>query len=301
MKRIIIAASILLLFFSIGTTQFIYGQTLHERYKQYGVVIISELSNAPFPNQKRMNGHTYDNKTYSFEEHYNDSTVVIFIPKGYAPKEKNDFVIHFHGWNNIVDSVLNQFKLIEQFSQSNKNAILIVPQGPKNSPDSFGGKLEDENGFRNFINEISDLLYQKKIINSKSIGDIILSGHSGGYHIISYILMRGGLTQNIKEVFLFDGLYGQIEKYTHWLDHYGGGFIDIYTKGGGTKAESENLMGCFDSWKVAYIFKNEIDLSDDDLRNNRIIFIYTDLEHNDVIHVRSPFKKYLRASCLKEL
>jgi hypothetical protein len=55
---------------------------------------------------------------------------------------------------------------------------------------------------------------------------------------------------------LFDGLYGYIEKYTYWLDHYGGRFINIYTKNGGTKEESENLMECFDSWKV-YILKRD--------------------------------------------
>lgn len=301
MKRIIIFSSVLLLFFSISTNQFLYGQSLMDSYKQYGEVLISELSSAPFPHQKRMDGHIYDGKSYSFEDHYNDSTVLIFIPKGYKPQAKNDFVIHFHGWYNNIDSVLSQFKLIEQFSESRKNAILIVPQGPKNSPDSFGGKLEDENGFRNLINEIVEVLYQKEIISSKSIGDIILSGHSGGYRVISYILLRGELTENIKEVFLFDGLYGQIEKYTHWLDHYNGRFINIYTKDGGTKDQSQNLMECFNSWKILYIFKNEIDLSDDDLRNNRIIFIYTDLGHYEVIHVRRQFMNYLKASCLENI
>ena len=301
MKQIIIFSSVLLPFFLISKTQFLYGQSLMDSYKQYGEVLISELSSAPFPHQKRMNGHTYGNKSYSFQEHYNDSTVLIFIPKGYKPQAKNDFVIHFHGWNNNVDSVLGQFKLIEQFSESRKNAILIVPQGPKNSPDSFGGKLEDENGFRNLINEIVEVLYQKEIISSKSIGDIILSGHSGGYRVISYILLRGELTENIKEVFLFDGLYGQIEKYTHWLDHFDGKLINIYTKNGGTKEESENLMECFNAWKVPYTFKNEIDLSDDDLKNNSIIFIYSDLEHNDVIHVRRQFMNYLKASCLENI
>src|SRR3990172_651579 len=296
MKRIIIFSSVLLLFFSISTNQFLYGQSLMDSYKQYGEVLISELSSAPFPHQKRMNGHTYDNKNYSFEDHYNDSTVLIFIPKGYRPEQKTNFVIHFHGWNNNVDSVLSQFKLIEQFSESRKNAILVVTQGPKNSPDSFGGKLEDENGFRNLMNEIIEVFYQKKIISSKSIGDIILPGHSGGYRVISYILLRGGLTENIKEVFLFDGLYGQIEKYTHWLYPFTGKFIDIYTKNGGTKDQSGNLIEFFKSWKIPYIFKNEIDLLDDVLRNNRIIFIYTDLGHNDVIHVRRQFMHYLQSS-----
>jgi hypothetical protein len=301
MERSILLIILLFQLFPFDSDQLLYSQSLANRYKQFGELIITELSNAPFPHPKRITGYTYDNKSYSFEGHYNDSTVLIFIPAGFKPKKVNDFVIHFHGWNNNVDSVLSQFKLIEQFFESKKNAILIVPQGPKNSPDSFGGKIEEKNIFRKMINEITELLYQKRIINSKNTGNIILSGHSGGYRMISFILMRGGLTDKVKEVFLFDGLYGQIEKYTYWLDHYDGKFIDIYTKDGGTKQESENLMECFNSWKMPYIFKNEIDVSDKDLSSNRIIFIYTDLEHNDVIHCHLHFMKYLKASCLETL
>lgn len=292
--------SLFLLFQTVFSLQVLSGQTISDKYSKFGELIVSHLSTSPFPHRERNSGHVYNNDSYSFEEHYNDSTVLIFIPKGFEPKDETDFVIHFHGWNNNVDSVLSQFKLIEQFCESKKNAILIVPQGPKNSPDSFGGKLEDENGFRNLINEIVEILYQKEIIRSKLIGNIILSGHSGGYHVISYILMRGGLTENIKEVFLFDGLYGQIEKYTYWLDHYDGKFINIFTQNGGTKEESENLMECLDAWNMRYIFKIESELSSNDLKNNRIIFIYTDLEHNDVISARSQFMKFLKTSCLEE-
>ncbi|MCB0553556.1 MAG: hypothetical protein KDD02_08400 [Phaeodactylibacter sp.] len=38
---------------------------------------------------------------------------------------------------------------------------------------------------------------------------IILSGHSGGYRVMSYILLQGGLPEAIKGVWLFNGLYGQ--------------------------------------------------------------------------------------------
>lgn len=277
------------------------GQTISYRYEQYGQLLTAELQNASFPHYKRLIGHTYNSKSYPFEEHYNDSTVLIFIPKGFEQKAVNDFVIHFHGWYNNVDSVLAQFKLIELFCESNKNAILIVPQGPKNAPDSFGGKLEGENGFKKFMKEITDLLFERKIISNKNIGNIILSGHSGGYRVISFILMRGGLTENIKEVYLFDGLYGQIEKYTYWIDYFLGKFINIYTEDGGTKEQSENLMECFIAWKFPYLFKNEADIQDEDLRNNRLVFIYTDLGHNDVIHLRSQFKRFLEASCLEAI
>ncbi|MEO8399435.1 MAG: hypothetical protein ABI550_06425, partial [Ignavibacteriaceae bacterium] len=270
-------------------------------YEQFGELIRLEIKSASFPHPLREEGNTYNNKLYSKEDHYNDSTVLIFIPKNYRPEKDVDFVIHFHGWFNNVDSVLTQFKLIEQFTASRKNAILIIPQGPKNSPDSFGGKLEDKNGFKNFIIEIINSLNDKEKIKTKNIGNIILSGHSGGYRVIAYILLQGGLSEKIKEVFLFDGLYAELEKYFYWIEHYKGKFINIFTDEGGTKNDSEDFMQDFDAWNFKYYFTEEKNLDEDNLRNNKIIFIHTDLVHNDVIHIRNQFQKFLKASLLNNL
>ena len=68
------------------------------------------------------------------------------FPKDLSTTEKINFVVYFHGWNNNIDSACAQFDLIEQFCESNKNAIFVFPEGPKNSPDSFGGKLEEKDG-----------------------------------------------------------------------------------------------------------------------------------------------------------
>ncbi len=83
---------------------------------------------------------------------------------------------------------------------------------------------------------------EKKKIKSTTVGNIILARHSGAYRVISFCLMRGGLTNNISDVMLFDALYGQAEKYAHWIDNYKERFINIYTDSGGTKNETENLM-----------------------------------------------------------
>jgi len=103
---------------------------------------------------------------------------------------------------------------------------------------------------------------------------------NGDYRVIAYIIMRGGLTDKIGEVFLFDGLHAAVEKYSYWLDHYGGRFIDIYTPGGGTKRESENLMECLTAWGIPYSFIIGDDFSEDQLSMNRIIFISSTLSHS---------------------
>jgi hypothetical protein len=284
----------------LSTAIALQAQNPDQRYTQFGELIITQLSSAPFPHPKRADGHKYDNLIYPADKHYNDSSVAMFIPKGYRQTERVDFVVHFHGWWNNVDSVLRRFQLIEQFSESEKNAILIVPQGPRNSPDSFGGKLEDAGGFERFMSDIIEWLFQQKKTTSRQIGNIILSGHSGGYHVISFILMRGGLTDHIREVFLFDALYGQTEKYVYWLDHHNGKLISIYTKDGGTKDETEALISDLEGWGIPYLARKEADVTPEDLRKHRLVFLYTDLQHNEVVDGHRNFRDYLKASALSE-
>ncbi|MBK7498802.1 MAG: hypothetical protein IPI19_06775 [Ignavibacteriales bacterium] len=282
-------------------TGFLFPQPLTERYKHLGQMFVPQFSSAPFPHPERKNGHDYDGNTYSAKEHYSDSSVAIFIPKGFKTTEKIDFVVYFHGWNNNIDSACAQFDLIEQFYESNKNAIFVFPEGPKNSPDSFGGKLEEKDGLKNLIDDVLKYLSENTNLKSTKVGNIILAGHSGAYRVISFCLMRGGYTKNISDVILFDALYGQTEKYVHWIENFKGRFINIYTDKGGTKYETENLMQDFDGWNIPYFSTEESKLKLKDLTDNRLIFIHTDLTHNEVISVRKQLRDYLKTSTLTSI
>ena len=241
---------------------------------------------APFPHPARADGHTYHDEFYSAKDHYSDSTVAMFIPKNFRATDKIDFVVHFHGWNHTVAGTLPEYKLIEQFSASGKNAILIVPQGPFNAPDSFGGKLEDTNGFKIFMDEAMEKLRASGALaelerrsptrpgaglkragsetgapdaegRAPEIGNIILSGHSGGYHVMAAIVDHGGLSGKIKEVWLFDALYGGTENFVEWQKSQNGRLLDIYTDHGGTKDETENLMAFYKTNDVSFFAAEE--------------------------------------------
>src|ERR1700736_5363543 len=126
------------------------SESLPQLYSEKGELIITGMASAPFPHPKRAEGHKYKDQFYSAKEHYADDTVAIFIPKGFRETGRIDFVVHFHGWKNHVEGVLRHYKLIEQLVESGRNAVLVVPQGPHDAPDSFGGKLEDPDGFNRF-------------------------------------------------------------------------------------------------------------------------------------------------------
>lgn len=259
-----------------------------------------QMESAPFPHPKRSVGHSYDGKTYPAEAHYRDSSVMIFLPKGFKSSKRLDIVVYLHGWNNSIDSATAQFRLAEQFAESGKNAVLVFPEGPRFAPDSFGGKLEDSCGLQHLLAETLETLRRTKSINAR-LGNVILAGHSGAYRAIAFMLLRGGAP--VREVWLFDALYGQTEKFTHWLEQdrkrLRGRFITIYTNDGGTKAETEKLMEDCTVWSVPFRAVEEQALTQQNLTRASVVFIHTDLTHNEVIARRSQFRRYLETSCLQ--
>ena len=274
---------------------------LENKFSPLGKLIVTQFVSAPFPHPARTNGHSYHTNFFSAAEHYSDSTVAFFIPKNFRTTGTVDFIVHFHGWNNTVAGTLAQFNLVQQFCDSGKNAILIVPEGPRNAPDSFGGKLEDTNGFKIFMAEAVAKLRASGALakNYFEIGGVIISGHSGGYHVMAAILDHGG--QPIKEAWLFDALYGGAENFVAWQKRENGQMMNIYTDHGGTKDESEKLMASYKANGVSFFSDEETNMPPWLLMlGNKIVFIHTDLTHNEVIFRRGEFAQFLKASCLKD-
>jgi hypothetical protein len=268
-----------------------------------GQLITKPFASAPFPHPKRAEGHTYKSEFFSAAEHYNDSTVAIFIPKGFRETGTVDFVVHFHGWRNHVDEVLRRYELLEQMAESGRNAVLVVPQGPRDAADSFGGKLEDPDGFKHFMDEVVQTLRQQSVLQKKDfqIGSIILSGHSGGYRVMASILDRGGLTDQVKEVWLFDALYAETDKFLAWFDKCHGRLLDIYTEHGGTKDETQNLMATLKQRGTPFFSGNEAKETSSQLSTKSPIFLFTTLEHDEVMQKHHTFRQFLETSCLLKL
>jgi hypothetical protein len=160
--------------------------------------------------------------------------------------------------------------------------------------------MEEKDGLKNLVADVLRYLKAQKKISHATAGNIILAGHSGAYRVIAYCLMRGGLTPNISDVFLFDALYGHTEKYAYWIDRFSGRFINIYTNAGGTKNETENLMADLDGWKIPYRMFEDTVVTQNDLTTNKVIFIHTELLHNEVIATKNQFRDFLSTSKLQK-
>ncbi len=275
------------------------SESFSSRYESYGQLILTNLESAPFPHPDREKGFTNKTSFFSAEKHYRDNTVAIFIPKEIKKGKRVDFVIHFHGWGNSVTNVLRKYELIEQLAASGRNAILVIPQGPLNASDSFDGKLEDVGGFDRFMDEVLAVIRENPNFKNAKTRNIILSGHSGGYQVISAIVAQTNKFP-VREVWLFDALYGRTEKFIKWFDGRNDvRLVNIYTDNGGTKTETEKLMKELQEKKVSFVASEDKSISDKMLKKNHMVFIHTDLPHDEVVHKQTAFEKFLRTSCLK--
>jgi hypothetical protein len=244
-----------------------------------GQLILRPFKTAPYPHPSREGGFN----TFPKDPHYVDSTVGVFVPKTFRPGETVDLIVHFHGHKQHVSNVFEQYKLPQQLLDSGVNAILIVPQGPKDAGDSGDGKLElDPGGFERFVNEVVAFLAAEGKIRSNKVGRIVLSAHSGGYKVTAAILHHGGLASSISHVFLFDASYGSLEWFRDWIaadpKH---AFVSLYTEH--LADENKTIMDLLSKANVSFGVPDEASLAaGGSLKDREPLFIATKATHDEV-------------------
>jgi hypothetical protein len=260
-------------------------------------------SHTSFPDSARENGNLYDSVLYDAASHYHDSSVMIIVPNDLKANDKVDMIFWFHGWRNNIDTAAQFYKLTDQFIASKRNAVLVLAETAKDAPDSYGGKLEWKGMFKELVSDILLQLKNQKYISPKcKAGNIVLAGHSGAYRVIAYILQNGQM--HVSEVFLFDALYSEIDKFSDWIkednSHH---FIHWFTNhGGGTDEMTDTMMSQLQSEKIAF-GKTEESLTDPKvIKGNRILLVHSAREHNDIINNPDNFQLLLEnSSVLKKI
>jgi len=280
------------LFFLVGSIRSIAQQEVAKKGRAF--TIYSQYSMFPDSLRNAM-PRIYNGKTYTAAEHYNDSSAFIFVPDYFDKSKPFHVVCWFHGWNNCIDSALVQYRLIEQFYAAHLNAIFILPEGPKNSPDSYAGKFERPAIFNAFIQEVrNNLIQQKLLLPTNQSFDLIYAGHSGAYHAIANLLLNASYP--CKGVLLFDALYAEPEKFAMYVQmHPLCKLINIYTDNGGTFQNSKNFITEMAAWRWKYTDREEIDFMKTDVRNNQAVFLHSKMQHNDVVANLNNFQRFLEA------
>ncbi|MFI5133676.1 MAG: hypothetical protein ACHQEB_05035, partial [Chitinophagales bacterium] len=255
-----------------------------------------------FPDTARANGHTYNKVLYDAATHYMDSSVLIITPKNLDANKKVDLIFWFHGWSNNIDSAAQRYGLIKQFAASKLNAVLVLAETTKNAPDSYGGKLEYNNTFKELVADVMQELKKEKAVSKKcEPGNILLAGHSGAYRVMAYILQNGNLP--VQEVILFDALYSETDKFMNWLQSdKSHRFVDLFTNGGGTDGESREMEKRLIKLNMGIDTIEEKDLKAQLVLADKVLFVHSLHEHNDIINNPNNFQLFLEnTSFLKKL
>jgi hypothetical protein len=272
------------------------GQDEFERYRKFGTVFISSLQNSAFPCDDRLDGLQVGDKTYTYEENYSDSSVIVFLPNKLNSSQKINMVFFFYGWLNSNYYSATKTDLIQQFINSKRNAIIVFPAMAKFAPDSFEGNFKNPNCFENYIVELIDTLFTNKLINSKFPGNIILCGHSGGNRPILSAIKYGGMQNFITEVYLLDALYNEPAFFAGWIKDFNGKIINVFTDKGGTYKNSLALMKIFDEESIFYQYAEEDEYAFTAIPSFTSLILHTKVDHGAV--VEKNLYRYLSMSYL---
>ena len=241
------------------------------------------MKSAPFPHESREKGFVYNKVTIPREPHYTDSTVGLFIPRGFHRTLKTNVLVYLHGWSNNVRKAIAEYKLREQIAASGQNIILIFPEGPRDATDSGCGKLEDKDGLKNLVQESLKTLHDDGKIDGEQIGNVLIAGHSGAYRGLACCADHGGLDHELAGVCLLDSSYGNLEMFVNWVERNPKGkFFSIFTDH--LSAQNVFLFTHMEKLDEHCALKIDTDATDELLAQQRTLFLHTEtLKHDETV------------------
>lgn len=229
---------------------------------------------------------------------YRDATVGIYVPANYRAADTIDYVVHFHGFCNDVSHVLARYRLREQLDMSMRNAILLVPQGPKDARDDNFGKLEHDSGaFARLLDEIGAFLREQGVTRANRTGKIVLSSHSGGYGGEAGVLARGGVTDAITDVLMFDTAYAFYDVFASWAkaspDNH---LLSIFTED--TENGNVYLMSLIQAPQPNIFIHTAHGMTLTELQTRAPTFILTTVAHDELMQRYNWFSLFLQTTAL---
>jgi hypothetical protein len=197
--------------------------------------------------------------------------VAVHVPPGFLPCDRPGLIAYLPGWAECAQIALGSvngpcgadgavhvaYNLAEQLDAAQVNAILVVIQLQPDVASGDPGQLANPDGFANLLHELlteklSPLLGQP--IDTPDLDRVVVGSFSGGYQAVSSLMAQGVVP--LHEIDLYDSLYGNVLAFQSWIESQittfdgtraGHRFVDVYTRGGGTLSDSEQLAAWLES------------------------------------------------------
>jgi len=255
-------------------------------------------TDAPFLNVSddgRRGHRTPRGRIYWKNETYNDSRVLLHIPKGFEINRPAVAVLYFHGHRaNLERDVRDRQLIPAQISASKINAVLIAPQFAVNASDSSAGHFWEPGACGKFYREAAKQL--AALYGDSSSEEIfakmpiVVVAYSGGYVPAAQCLQHGSFQAEVRGVILFDALYGELDKFANWITaNRSGFFLSAYTNY--TKSSNVALQHILAERNISSL--NSFDRNP---RRGDVMFVSADAEHENYLTqawVENPLKDML--------
>lgn len=195
-------------------------------------------SNTPFINviENGRRGHrTGSGRVYWEDETYNDSQVLLHLPKGFDIRRPGLLIVFFHGHGaKLADDVYVRQQVPMQLSASGINAALVAPQLARNAADSSAGKFWQPGAFARFLadaaRQLARLHGNPRSVRSFASMPVVIVAYSGGYLTTAWCVHHGGIGKRLQGVVLFDALYGELDTFASWITRRKSAFfVSTYT------------------------------------------------------------------------
>jgi hypothetical protein len=161
-------------------------------------------------------------RVLSEDETFSDPRVLLHIPQGFDVRKPGVVVIFFHGHRATIGrDVLARQKVAEQVSKSRANAVLVAPQFAVNAADSSAGIFWEPGLFELFLDEVSEqLAFLNGVTGTTRLFDrmaVVIVAYSGGFGPAAWAIHHGDRNKRLRGVVLLDALYGELDKFEHWI------------------------------------------------------------------------------------
>ncbi len=168
------------------------------------------------------------------DQTYNNRTVLLAAPQSFDPAQGGVIVVFFHGNNATLQrDVVARQQIVRQLADSGLNGVLVVPQLALDAPDSSAGRFWAPGGFAAFLDEAEAKLgdFYPSARGAFRRMPVVIVAYSGGYLPAVYSLTVGGEGGRVRGVVLLDALYGEKDKFVHWVEGSGRGafFVSAYS------------------------------------------------------------------------
>jgi hypothetical protein len=208
-------------------------------------------------NEEGRRGHTTPyGRLYWEDETYSDDRVLLHIPKGFDIRRPSVIVVFFHGHGATLErDVLRRQRVADQITRSGANAVLIAPQFAVDASDSSAGRFWEPGAFGRFMGEAAQALTKlhgdRRSAVSFASAPVVFVAYSGGYLAAATCATKGGLKKRLRGVVLLDALYGELGKFTSWIENDRSAFfVSAYL--GSTRDKNVELAEILASKDIAY-------------------------------------------------